>query len=381
MEFKPDEIKPFTLEEFSPEEPDPPAQEEEAGGTFPQEASSSEEESSDTRPHLDKSEGFRASSFLRLNGSAPDPAEQTIEANPRSLEDEKIEKSASFNSQEFTVESSLLTNAEDYATTIREGARIYSERMHSEADALHAQAKKTLEEAEQVRKQAEKDKQNLLEEAHAQVQTIKEAAHEEGFAQGEQAGTEKRYEELAPQVEQVNDLMGQLSRLRQIVRFQGEQELLQLASLVAKKVVYEELSINPNVLYNIVRRSLQEVEALGKIRILVNPGDYDFMAKAQAQLEQYTKEEQTLVIAPNIDAKPGELLVETDETVINFQFQKQFEAIEAALSRKLEERQTQLYNVDMDAYDFDAPPNMTANEPAPAAAAPSFAPTDEPTET
>ena len=380
MEFKPNEIKPFTLEEFSPEEPDP-AQPEEAPEAFGEEVPAPADQ--DTPPPLDQSEGFTVSSFLHLNGNTPAP-EPIPEPDRTLLDDEKVAKSEQFRSQEFTAESSLLTNAEAYAETIREGARIYSERMHTEANALQEQAKQALEEAQQVRQQAEKEKQTLLEAAQAQVQEIKDAAHQEGFAQGEQAGTEKRYQELVPQVEQINDLMAQLSRLRQIVRFQGEQELLQLASLVAKKVVYEELSINPNVLYNIARRSLQEIEALGKIRILIHPGDYDFLLKAQAQLEQYTKEEQTLVIAANIDAKPGELLVETDETVINFHFQKQFEAIEAALSQKLEERQTQLYNVDMDAYDFDAPPNLPlANDPEPMLAAPDppLTPKNEPTQT
>ena len=55
---------------------------------------------------------------------------------------------------------------------------------------------------------------------------------------------EKRYTEAAPLVERVEEVLGQLASLRQIVRFQGEQELVQMALLLAKRVVIEEIRSN-----------------------------------------------------------------------------------------------------------------------------------------
>ena len=68
----------------------------------------------------------------------------------------------------------------------------------------------------------------MIDEARAEVQGIKDEAFKEGFEKGLQEGIEKRYTEAAPLVERVEEVLGQLANLRQIVRFQGEQELVQM---------------------------------------------------------------------------------------------------------------------------------------------------------
>ncbi|MBF0287805.1 MAG: hypothetical protein HQM14_08305 [SAR324 cluster bacterium] len=360
MDFRPDQIQVYDLPEFTTDTPEP-AEDEEESESAGQDLFAEDTEDEGGPPPVDPGAGFNPAVF---ETGTRDQAGKVIEIKEEAVneEDEMIATSERFSSTEFTVETTLLTNSENYAETIREGARIYSERMHKEADDIHQKAEDVLKEAEAIKQAAEEEKNKLIAEAEAQVESIKDTAYQEGLAAGQISGTDLRYKELEPQVAQINDLIEQLSRLRQIIRFQGEQELLQLATLIAKKVVYEELTVNPEVLYNITRLSIQEIESLGKIRILVHPDDYDFLVNAKAKLEQYIKEEQTLVIRPNIDAEPGGILIETDETIINFHFQKQFEHIEEVLSRALNERQSHLHSVDMDAHDFSLPPTEAATE-------------------
>lgn len=350
------QYRPYELQDFSELEEDSETDE----GTDPSESGEAPptEEQEEHSQMETRILGFSPLNFGEISETPPNQEEFT-----QAEEDEKIEKSETFRNDEFTPENSLLTDVESYAKTVREGADIYSQRKHDEADQKMAEAQKKHDEAEQIRQEALEEKERMIAEAQAEVEAIKAQAYQEGFEVGQQEGAEQRYTELAPQVAQVDDLLAQLSQLRQIVRFQTEQEMLQLAVLVAKKVVHEELTINQDVLVNIAKVSLQEIEALGKIQILVNPNDYDLLVNSKAKLEQYLKEEQRLVIQPNIDAEPGALLVETDETIVNFHFEKQFEAIEDALSRKLSDRQAHLYEVDMDAYDFSPPPELDHVEP------------------
>ena len=69
-------------------------------------------------------------------------------------------------------------------------------------------------------------------------------------------------------------------------------------------------------------------------------------------------EEQTLVLKVNQEAEPGSIFIETDDDVLNFTFQQQFEQIEEELSQRLAERQVQMHSVDMDAYDFAVPEEL-----------------------
>ena len=164
----------------------------------------------------------------------------------------------------------------------------------------------------------------------------------------------------------MNGVIEQLSNLRQVVRFQAEQELVQLAVLIAKQVVVQELMINPEMLQNILVKALREIESKGKIQVFLHPEDYEFMKNTGVNLDQYMGEEQTLVLKVNQEAEPGSIFIETDDDVLNFTFQQQFEQIEEELSQRLAERQVQMHSVDMDAYDFAVPEELqtVAGDPA-----------------
>ena len=82
------------------------------------------------------------------------------------------------------------------------------------------------------------------------------------------------------------------------------------------------------------------------------------MKNTGVNLDQYMGEEQTLVLKVNQEAEPGSIFIETDDDVLNFTFQQQFEQIEEELSQRLAERQVQMHSVDMDAYDFAVPEEL-----------------------
>ncbi len=355
MDFNPKDIQTFTLPDFTVEADARRATQSEEDGEDDYEAETSEDEEEDGETSsANKQLAFKPANF---EGQTTDQDETAFHTSDmaRSEEDRIIEKSHTFRSTEFTAEESLLTNAEEFAETVREGARLYSQRMKSEADDRYAEAEAKFAEAEAQLREAEAEKKRIVSEAQGEADSVRKAAYDDGFKAGQEAGAQQRYNEMAPNVQQLESLLEQLSRLRQVVRFQGEQELVQMAVLVAQKVVHEELMINQDVLYNILRSSLRDIETLGKIRVSVHEGDYDFMVKSQSRLEPYLKEEQTLVVQTSIDAEPGSLLIETDETVVNFHFQSQFEHLEEVLSRRLSERQARLHEVDIDSYNFHTP--------------------------
>mgnify|MGYP005658691619 FL=1 len=139
-----------------------------------------------------------------------------------------------------------------------------------------------------------------------------------------------------------------------------------MAVLIAKQVVVQELMINPEMLQNILVKALREIESKGKIQVFLHPEDYEFMKNTGVNLDQYMGEEQTLILKVNQEAEPGSIFIETDDDVLNFTFQQQFEQIEEELSQRLAERQVQMHSVDMDAYDFAVPEELqtVAGDPA-----------------
>ena len=217
------------------------------------------------------------------------------------------------------------------------------------------EAEQFKQEAHTIKQTMEDERQAVLREAHLEADKVKEQGYQEGFDAGLQAGMEKRFQESEYLANQMNGVIEQLSNLRQVVRFQAEQELVQLAVLIAKQVVVQELMINPEMLQNILVKALREIESKGKIQVFLHPEDYEFMKNTGVNLDQYMGEEQTLVLKVNQEAEPGSIFIETDDDVLNFTFQQQFEQIEEELSQRLAARQVQMHSVDMDAHDFAVP--------------------------
>ena len=272
-------------------------------------------------------------------------------------DDEKVRIAESYDTETFIREDSLLSNAQSYAQTIRDGADIYKRDMEAKGDEIRREAENIREEAETIKRGVEQERQQILREAELAAQRSQEASYNEGYEAGRQEGIERRYMESEPMAQQLEMVLEQLTSLRQIVRFQAEQELVQLALMIAKNIVIEEITINPDILKNIIKSALKELESLGKVRIFLHPDDYEFIIKCQGDLEKYIDDEQVLQIKPNIDASPGSIIIETDEDVVNYSFQQQFEKLEEELSQKLGERHVRLHEVDMDSYNFSSTPH------------------------
>ncbi len=300
-------------------------------------------------------EGYDASYQESSHGSAFGE----LDTGEESYSDEEKQELASvFATDNFIRENSLLTDAEAFAKSIREGAQLYKQQLLLKTEKANLEAEQFKQEALTLKQTMEDERQAVLREAHLEADKVKEQGYQEGFDAGLQAGMEKRFQESEYLANQMNGVIEQLSNLRQVVRFQAEQELVQLAVLIAKQVVVQELMINPEMLQNILVKALREIESKGKIQVFLHPEDYEFMQNTGVNLDQYMGEEQTLVLKVNQEAEPGSIFIETDDDVLNFTFQQQFEQIEEELSQRLAERQVQMHSVDMDAYDFTVPEEL-----------------------
>jgi len=271
---------------------------------------------------------------------------------------EKIQLSEDFKNSEFFLENSLLTDAEDFAETIREGAKLHKaqllkqiEEQASDTERIHQKTVAENQAAEQKRKQ-------LLSETESKVQQIRNEAYKEGFEAGRMQGMHQRYDEAEPLAKQVNKILEQLDSLRKVVRFQAEKELVKLALQISKNVVAEEIKLNQDVIKNIVRTALHETEVQGKIYLYLHPDDYEFLLNSKTELERYLSEEQNLVIRQNLEIQPGSINVESDEEIISRSIEEQFNLIEDNLNEQIENRQAHLNEVDIDAHDFNLQPDQ-----------------------
>ncbi len=348
-EFKPFSLTDFTVAEAPPEEPDSPSASRGDG-----EAEVEGSKISDRRV------SFKSLMFNKEGDFAGYASEASAELKDGKSDLEKIRLSKDFKTAEFFRENSLLTNAEDFAETIRDGAKLYKTQLLAKIEEQATDTERIHQKTVAENQEADEERNKLLSATEDKVNEIKNEAFNEGFEAGRLEGMQKRYDEAERLVLQVNSVLEQLNSLRQVVRFQAEVELVELALRIAKNIVAEEIKIPNGVIKNIVQAALHETEVQGKIYVYLHPDDYEFLLKSKADLERYLSDEQTLAIRQNPEMKPGSIYVESDEEIISRSIEDQFNKLEKTLAEQKENRQAHLSEVDIDAHDFSIRPSSEA---------------------
>ena len=347
-EFKPFSLTDFTVVETeSAETVDSSAGNESAG-----EVSNSAEHEIEERLA-----SFKPLTFDVEGGSSEFVAEVSADAKSGKTDAEKIQLSKGFKNAEFFQENSLLTNAENFAESIRSGAKLYKTQLLTKIEEQASDTERIYQQTIAENQEAEKERKNLLSSTEEKVEEIKSTAYQEGFESGLQQGIQQRYDEAEPLVMQISSVLAQLNSLRNVVRFQAEEELVKLALQIAKNVVAEEIKLNNSVIKNIVQVALHETEVQGKIYLFLHPDDYEFLVNSKSDLERYLSDEQTLVLRQNPEMKPGSIYVESDEEIISRSIEGQFEKLEETLNEQVENRHAHLSEVDIDAHDFTTLPS------------------------
>ena len=275
--------------------------------------------------------------------------------------DEQRQGETDFASIKFQRENTLLTNVDKYAESIREEAELYVQQIRAEVEHLNEQAELRYAEAAQAKADAEAEAKTLVEQAQQTVQTIQDQAHQEGFEAGRREGMAKRYEEAAPSLARIEEILEDLAGFHRQVAFYAEKDAVRLAMLMARQLLRQELTTNNKAVWKLLAATLSSLQGTGTFRIWLSPEDHQFAAAARKSLERYLDEGQELTFRAKPGLPPGNILIETDRDIIDATFESQFHHLDSQLNQQLAERETTVLR--------SAPrPERVRHQAAPAAA-------------
>ena len=282
-------------------------------------------------------EDARARSFLPAPGEGPGAGEEeaAFQSGPTA------ETSATdFASIKFARENTLLTNAEEYAASVRHEAELYVRQLRAEVEELNRQAQARYEEARDAKQRGTGEAAELVAQAQGQADAVREQAYREGLEAGRVEGLAKRYEEAGANLAALQGILEEISRYRDAVRFNVEKDSIRLAVLLAKKILRQELTVNKKVVLQLLAKTLAELEDKGTFRVWMNPEDREFAVAARPALEKFLSEDQQLSLRAKPDLAPGNILIESDREMIDLTFQSQFHHLDALLAQTLSQRET-----------------------------------------
>ncbi|MBT0663970.1 flagellar assembly protein FliH [Geobacter pelophilus] len=154
----------------------------------------------------------------------------------------------------------------------------------------------------------------------------------DAYARGAEEGRQVAERGLAHVFKALRDGADTLAALRDKVLRESEVDLLKLSSLVAKKIVLQELKQDPQILANIVAATISCCSDQERISIRLSPDDYQMV---MANRQMIPADEGRVVLVPDNAVKLGGCLVETTTGTVDARIESQLDEV---YNRCMEER-------------------------------------------
>jgi len=127
----------------------------------------------------------------------------------------------------------------------------------------------------------------LEEESRARLQSIEERqklGYEEGFASGEKAGFMAGEEKASILIERLSNIIEEIIVFRDGFIKETEGQIVDLSIAIARKIISDEVTLNPEIIISIVRNALKKMQRKGTITIKINPALHELFTRHQASL-------------------------------------------------------------------------------------------------
>jgi flagellar assembly protein FliH len=157
---------------------------------------------------------------------------------------------------------------------------------------------------------------------------IEKQAYESGFQEGRESAFESQTVQVESAVKSLNQAATDILNLRQEIYRTVEHEVVELALSIARKVVCQEIKINPDVVVCVAREALSQVDAPGKIKIRLNPADLEFINATQGQISELVHQMDNVALETEESIARGGCVIETNQGDIDARIEKQFQVVE-----------------------------------------------------
>jgi len=97
------------------------------------------------------------------------------------------------------------------------------------------------------------------------------AARQSGFQDGLRRGRDEAAASVQQTLDRLAETLRELAQMKRKIRNEAEQELVQLSLAIARRILYRELSTDPESIHGIVHAALQKLQNREIVRVRVYP--------------------------------------------------------------------------------------------------------------
>lgn len=175
---------------------------------------------------------------------------------------------------------------------------------------------------------------SLPDQIGGKLSAIERDAYERGFASGEKAGKEFGLKQVEASHQLVTRLIEELQQVKPALLENAEKEILQIAVAVARRILRQEISQNPERLLGSIRAVLQKMGQIETLVIHLHPQDLERLRKERNKVVELVGSVQWFRLEPDANLLQGECLVESNDQIVDLRIDSQLAVIEEELRKK-----------------------------------------------
>lgn len=160
------------------------------------------------------------------------------------------------------------------------------------------------------------------------------AAYNQGLAAGEAAALQRMQQKLDPVLNGLNSIIAELASSRKRIRAEAEDDTMRLAIAIARRVLYRELSTDPDAILGLVKAAFSKLNARETHRLRVSPSDAAAIQEHRAKLQLPP----ALEIVADGSLTPGSAIFETSRGDLDASVDTQLAEIDRGLTDVLKRR-------------------------------------------
>lgn len=214
-------------------------------------------------------------------------------------------------------------------------------------------AAERLKEAAELSEQMVADAQGQIDvwwlEKRAEDKAVFEAARQDGYAQGHTEGFEQAQAEVQRQWEQqlseASAVLSEAYIMKEQIIQEAEPFLVELSCMIAEKIIDQQLTLDPNIITELIRKSLSRRREQGVITLCVAPSQLAFVQAAREELNMAIDSQAELQILPDSTVKDSGCVIRSAYGSIDARIDTQLSEIKRELiglsHRSNEERGSQ----------------------------------------
>ncbi len=173
---------------------------------------------------------------------------------------------------------------------------------------------------------------------HVHAEDLEQAAfcrgfsdgEKKGYEQGERDGRDAALQQLDPVLQSLRQMLAELESLRRRESRNVENELVELALAVARKVVGQEVAARPDTVAHLLRDAIGQVEHAGTLTIRLNPADLERLSDVSPQLLNGLVEPGRVRFEADASLSVGGCFIESEAGDIDARVEQRFRVVEEA---------------------------------------------------